>query len=41
VPPPEEGGRKEQRKMTTQMNREVSVWTRKTRALAAGLLVAG
>ena len=27
--------------MTTQMNREVSVWTRKTRALAAGLLVAG
>ena len=27
--------------MTTQMNREVSVWTRKTSALAAGLLVAG
>jgi hypothetical protein len=27
--------------MTTQMNREASVWTRKTRALAAGLLAAG
>ena len=27
--------------MTTQMNREVSMWTRKTRALAAGLLAAG